>query len=344
VEKLNVAVVGAGLLGTRHVRVFSEQANAQVVAVVDVNVARAEAAAEKFGGQAYATLAAALAAQNIHAVSIATPDHLHHDLFVQALQAGKHVLVEKPLATTEAEARSMAQAAAQSNCTAMVNYSQRYVADHAWIKARIAAGEIGAPRMVISVKFDTAHVPTTMLGNWSARTSPLFFMSSHDLDLVHWFFESEPTDVVAHETRGTLQAQGIPVHDGINALVSYANGACANFHASWIHPNSYPLVADGTMQIIGSSGALTYNMRTRTAEMFNSVGGQSVVFTGAHTANEIGGKIAGAFVSSVQQFIACIRTGREPDTSPQRTLATTLVQCAAIDSVRERRAVAVRYP
>jgi predicted dehydrogenase len=333
-QPLNIAVVGAGLLGSRHARVFHERAEARLAAVVDVNVLRAQEIAQKWGAHAYASLDEALQHEAIDAVAIATPDHLHADLAIAAMRAGKHVFIEKPLATTTHEAHAITQTAKVQNVIAMVNYSQRFVSDHAWMKQRIAAGEIGRAQMILSVKFDTLSVPTGMIRGWADKTSPIFFMSSHDLDLAAWFLEANPTEVVAHETRGTLQAMGIDAVDGVNALIRFEGGVSANFHASWVHPNTYPKVADGFMQIIGSQGAITYNNRTRTAEMFNAAGGQSVSFTGPHTADEVNGKLTGAFVASIEHFLECIRVGCEPATSAQNTLRTTLAQTAIIESLR----------
>ncbi|MCW5850938.1 MAG: Gfo/Idh/MocA family oxidoreductase [Anaerolineae bacterium] len=338
--KLRVAVVGAGLLGTRHARVFYEQPDAETVAVVDVNGARAESLASKVGARTYTDLEAALNDTAVDAVAIATPDHLHSAPVLTALDAGKHVFVEKPLATTREDTEAIASRAAAGSPIVMVNYSQRFVTDHAWLKGVIERGEIGQPQMVISVKFDTVYVPTGMLG-WADQTSPIFFMSSHDLDLVHWFLGAEPTEVVAHEARGTLDKRGVAVHDGLNVLIQFAGGVSANFHSSWIHPSTYPRVADGTMQIIGSEGAVSYNMRTRTAELFNTRGGQTVEFSGPHTADEVGGKLTGAFTQSVRHFLDCVREGREPWTSPRRTLPTTLAQLAILDSLRLKQAVRV---
>ena len=338
---LNVAVIGAGLLGSRHARVFHEQPDARLAAVIDVDPRRAGEVAGRYGAAAYASLGEALLGTPIDAVSIATPDHLHHDLFVEALKAGKHALVEKPLATSAAEARSMVEAAAASGRVAMVNYSQRYVADHAWIRDRIEAGEIGAPRFVISVKFDTLSVPTGMIASWTARTSPIYFMSSHDLDLTHWMLKSDPIEVVARDVSGVLQGRGVDAADGLNALIRFGNGASANFHTSWIHPNTYPKIADGYIQFIGSEGAIFYNNRTRTAEIFNTRGGHKVEFTGPHTADEVGGKITGAFVSSLRHFIECIRDGREPDTSARRALPMALAQAAILESAKTGQPVAL---
>lgn len=330
--KLKVAVVGAGILGSRHARVFSEQPDTELVAIVDVDPARRQVA-ERYGGRFYEDLPAALAKENVDIVAVATPDHLHCEPVVTALKAGKHVFAEKPLATTVGDARAIVAATAKSGTVAMVNFSQRFVADHLWIKQAMDAGQIGKPQIAISVKFDTVYVPTGMIRSWSGQTSPLYFMSSHDLDLVYWFLRKHPVEVFAHEARGTLDAQGIPVHDGLNALIQFEDGISTNFHSSWIHPNTYPKVADGYIQIIGSEGALLYNARTRTVELFNSKGGQKVEFTGPHTADEVGGRITGAFTDSVRHFLACIADRREPQTSPRQTLAIAEAQAAVIESL-----------
>lgn len=342
-DSLNIAVVGAGLLGSRHARVFHEQPDCRVSAIVDVNAARAAEIAGRVGATAHASLAAALRQTPIDAVVVATPDHLHHDLFVEALAAGKHVLVEKPLATTAAEGRAMAAAAEASGKVAMVNFSQRYAPDYAWIQQRIAGGEIGAPRMVISVKFDTISVPTGMIAGWATRTTPIHFMSSHDLDLASWMLGADPVEVVARQTRGTLSGQGVDAVDGINALIAFANGASATFHSSWIHPNTYPKIADGYIQFIGAEGAIFYNNRTRVAELFNGRGGQRVEFTGPHTADEVGGRITGAFVTSLREFVDCIRAGREPATSARRALPVALAQAAIVDSAEAGKPLSVGH-
>lgn len=333
-SKIRIAVVGAGILGSRHARVFRELDESELVAVADIDAGRAQRAADANGARAFTELDQLLATVDVDAISIATPDHLHRDPVITALAAGKHVLLEKPLATTADDARAIVSAVEKSKCVAMVNFSQRYVSDHAWIKRRIVAGDIGAPKMIISVKFDTVSVPTGMIAGWSAKTSPIFFMSSHDLDMVQWYVGTNPVEVVAREVRGTLVAQGYDVQDGLNALITFQDGVGASFHSSWIHPNSYPRIADGYLQIIGTDGAIMYTNRTRAAEIFSSRGGEKVEFTGPHTADEVNGKITGAFVTSLAHFLACIRDGREAETSPRRALPITLAQAAAMDSVR----------
>ena len=98
-----------------------------MIAVVDLNTARAEQVAEAHGARAFTDYEAMLRSVDIDAVAVATPDHVHCAPVVAALRAGKHVFLEKPLATTAQDAREIVAAAASANVVAMVNFSQRYV-------------------------------------------------------------------------------------------------------------------------------------------------------------------------------------------------------------------------
>lgn len=338
---LRAGVIGTGLLGSRHARVWHELPDTELVAVCDLNAERAAFVAAQANAAVYTDYQKMLDEAHLDLVSVVTPDHLHLAPVLASLAANAHVLQEKPLATNAADSRAIVDAAANSDRTVMVNYSQRFVTDHAWLHDAVARGEIGTPRMVLSIKHDNISVPTGMIRGWSQGTSPIYFMTSHDLDLVHWFLKRDPVSVMAQETRGTLDALGVPVHDGLNALIQFDDNILANFHSSWIHPNTYPRLADGFMQIIGDNGALTYNNRTRTAELYNNLGGQKVEFTGPHTADIIDGKITGAFVTSLQHFLNAIRTHTEPDTSPRRVLPTALAQAAVMHALRTRESVQV---
>lgn len=185
-NKIGVGIIGAGLLGERHTRVYSEMPNTQVVAVADIRPEHGQQVAAKYGAQWYADYNQMLRDPAIQAVSVVTPDHAHRDPVVACLAAGKHVLTEKPIATTVEDACAMLTARGARQVF-MVNYSQRLLAEYAWIKRTIDAGLIGAPLMVQSLKHDRISVPTDMLKTWSGHSSPIFFMSSHDIDLIQWY-------------------------------------------------------------------------------------------------------------------------------------------------------------
>ncbi len=340
-NKLRVAVLGAGILGSRHARVFHEQADTEVVAVIDPNPERARSVAERVGAPAFERLGQVWDATELDALAIATPDHLHREAAVAALERGKHVLLEKPLATSLEDAEAITLAAKRSPAVAMVNFSQRYVTEYRWIRDVVRDGRLGEVRMVTTHKFDRIYVPTRMIG-WAAATSPIYFMSSHDLDLVHWYLGADPVEAMAQETRGVLQGRGIDVHDGLNALLRFDNGALANIHTSWILPDSYPNMADGFLQIIGSAGMLMLDNGRRRINAYFARGSVEQSFAGPHTADEIDGRIVGAFTDSIGEFLACIREGREPETSPRHAMPIARVQVAVIQSLREHGPIEIK--
>jgi predicted dehydrogenase len=322
---LRVIVVGAGILGRRHARVFNEIDGVRVVGVADHSIERAAAT----GNPAFASLDDALAAVECEVVSVATPDHLHREPVLTALRAGKHVLVEKPLATSVADARAMIAAAQDKKRVLQVNYSQRWVPEYAWIKQQIAAGAIGRPVMVQSSKQDTIHVPTRMI-SWAADTSPIWFMSSHDIDLVTWFLDDTADSVVAMEQRGVLDGLGVAVHDGVDAIVRYTGGATASFHSSWIHPNSYPSITVDHITVVGESGVIEFRSKGREVECYTRTGGTVMTFNGPQTANEVDGRLEGAFRNSLLTFLAAVAGGPEAPTSAARTQHVVEIQEAIL--------------
>lgn len=342
-SELRVAVVGAGILGRRHARVFHEIEDAQVVGVADPNPDRAAAAAAPSGCATYRGIDELLAAVECDVVAVATPDHLHASPVLASLAAGKHVLVEKPLATSLAEAHALVAEAERRGLLLQVNYSQRWVPEYAWMKERIDAGDIGAPVMALSSKQDTIHVPTCMI-SWAAATSPVWFMSSHDIDLVGWFLGARAVSVQAHERRGVLEAVGIDTHDGVDALVRYQTGATASFHSSWILPNSYPTITVDRICVVGETGVLEFQSAGRRVDLYDRRGGRSVSFTGPHTANEVDGRIEGAFRSSLLSFLDAARGGPEPPTTAARTVHVVEVQAAILEAVATGGTVPVGSP
>lgn len=332
-KQLSVGVIGAGILGRRHARVWHEQEETRLVAVVDVDAQRAASVASAYGATAGTDYGALLDNPEVEAVSVVTPDFLHCEPVIACLRAGKDVLVEKPLATDLDEARRMVAAAHDGGRILQVNFSQRFLAEYATIKEIISRGEIGTPVMVQSLKHDTVHVPTEML-TWASRTSPVYFMTSHDLDLIRWYLEAEPVSAMGLETAGVLERRGVAVHDGLQALVRFSSGAVVSFHTSWIHPDTYPAVADDHLEIVGTEGAVVYRSLKRELQVYTAKRAETITFSGPATATEVGGKLRGAFVDSLRLFLSGVRSRTQPMTAASDSLPAVACQVALLESAR----------
>lgn len=332
--RIGIAVVGAGLLGRRHARVWDEASDTELRAVVDVDERRAREVADAHAVGWATDTDRILADDSVHAVSVATPDHLHRDLVVDAVAAGKHVFVEKPLATTLADAEAIVAASRRHERVVQVNFSQRWLAPYAYLKRVIDDGEIGQPQLVVSVKRDRLSVPTKLI-SWASATSPVFFMTSHDLDLIRWYLGAEPVSVSAQETRGVLTAEGIAAADAVQALVRFDGGVSVSLSTGWIHPDTYPLVAEDRLEIVGSEGVVEYRSREGVVEVHTTTSARTVEFSGPATASEVDGRLRGAFVDSCHHFLDSLRQGRSPSTAAADSLTAVACQELILRSARE---------
>ena len=334
-DTLRIGVIGVGLLGERHARFWAQQPDVDLIAVADARPEHADAVAQKWGvPKSYASADDLIASERLDAVSIATPDFAHREPTVAALTAGIHVLVEKPLALTSEDARAMITAAEQSGRLLMVNHSMRWIPQFAHLKQAIQKGELGDVIAAHSVKADTVYVPTEML-SWAAGSTPAYFLTPHDLDLVRWWMDDEVAEVYAQAVGRVLRGRGIDTPDVVQASVRFRNGAIGTFESSWILPNTFPSLTDNYMHVIGSRGTVFFDRGRETTETFTEHG---VSYPKLSTVYEHNGRIYGSFRHALEHFTECVRSGSEPLTSATRVYGVV----SALEAIH--RSIASRQP
>ena len=220
------AVIGTGLWGKLHARVYAESHRARLAAVCDADPERAGQVGREFGADAYSDHRDMLARDDIDAVSIVTPDFAHTQLALDAIAAGKHVLVEKPLAMSVSECERIIDAAKKANVKLMVDFHNRWSPPFHKAKAAIDSGGIGSVRLVYFRLNDTVFVPTKML-SWAGKTTVEWFVGSHAVDTVRWLVGDEVGYVYAVAPRKILREQGIDTPDFYEAVLEFVNGAVA---------------------------------------------------------------------------------------------------------------------
>ncbi len=307
--QIGMAVIGAGIMGKLHARVYNQLPQCRLVAVADLNGERARSLAAELGGvDWYEDYAAMLADERIQAVSVATPDHLHRQPVIDCLQAGRHVLVEKPLATSLADCDAMMAAERATGKRLMVNYTHRWAPPYAVAKQRLTQGAMGQPVMAYARKNDTIYVPTEMCP-WLAQSSSADFLSSHDIDLVRWYFGLEAESVYARGVKRVLKARGIDIYDAIQALVTFRGGAIATFESSWIYPNTFPTATDSFIELVMEAGVIHLD---RKQEIVDACDAGAYTFPKVSINYEIDGRIEGAFRCCLEHFARCIQEDRPP--------------------------------
>jgi predicted dehydrogenase len=227
----------------------------------------------------------------------------------------------------------MIDAAARARRLLMVNHSMRWIPRFAALKRSAAAGELGEIVAAHSFKADTLYVPTGML-SWVARTTPAYFLTAHDLDLIRWFVDGEVEEVYAQSASRILRARGIDTPDVVQASVRFTTGCVAQFEASWILPDTFPMLTDDYMHIFGSKSAVFLNRGPEAQEVFDE---QRVRYPKLSTVYEHEGRIYGSFRHSLEHFAACVRSGEESLTSAARVYGVVAALEAIHRSLESRR-------
>jgi predicted dehydrogenase len=183
---------------------------------------------------------------------------VHREPVVTAATMGVHVLVEKPLALTTADAVVMRDAVAAAGVKAEVNFSNRWNPPFVSAKRSIEAGEIGRPLTVNSRLNNIISSPTKRLA-WSGQTTSAWYLLSHVLDLWRWLSGKRAVSVYANGVKDKLVSLGVTTYDYIHALVKYDDGTDGMYEAAWMLPDSLPSPTDFKFHVIGREGAIFIN-------------------------------------------------------------------------------------
>jgi predicted dehydrogenase len=241
-------------------------------------------------------------------VVVATPDSQHYEPTRAVLESGRHALVEKPFTTSTAEADELIRISRQAGKIIQVAFNHRWLSAYHQAKATIAGGEIGMPLAGYARKNDTIFVSTQHL-SWAGTTTPAWFLSSHDIDLMRWWLASEPVEARAWGRKEVLVAMGIPTYDIIQAQVKFASGAFVTFESAWIYPNTFPAIVESFMEVIGSAGHIHMD---RKCESFEVSTKEKFSYPKGFLNAEIFGRMRGAFPSCLEDFLFALLEGKEP--------------------------------
>lgn len=235
---LGLAIVGCGRISAAHLAAAAAVGDAvRVVATVDPDLAAARRAASPFGAAAVATLAEALAIRDVAAVLIASPNALHAAQAEAALRAGRHVLVEKPLAETGAQAQALADAAARRGLVLAAGHTYRHnAAVRTLVDSMAHWGALRAVSVSSCVFWDGPQAPW-----WAQRTADegliLSLFAPHALDFVQLAMGSD--DPLRVHVEGARWQSGWQAEDEAMILLAYPGGRMASVHISYNQPSVF---------------------------------------------------------------------------------------------------------
>jgi predicted dehydrogenase len=331
-KTLKVGIVGAGLWGANHSRVFTILPQTEVVAVCDTSRERAEAMAREAGGAAtYTNYEDLIADPAVEAVSIATPDFTHTPIIVAALGRNKHVLSEKPLATTLADAEAIAAAANSSSGKLMVDFHNRVNPAIVQVREAIASGEIGRPIHGYARLSNSMFVPLEML-SWASKSSALWFLGSHVIDVLRFVLGDEVMRVFSISRQGVLSGRGIETQDVHLSTVEFSKGTAVVMENSWILSPDNPMVFDFKLEFVGEKGQIQADPSHNGA--VRRLTGRGLKYSDLlGIAPTSGTRVGGFVLESIARFVDAVLDGAPLLADVEDGLATTRVLAAIERSV-----------
>jgi len=324
-RKLGIGVLGVGEMGRRHAEnVRRLVPEARLVAVADVAERRARQVAEELEIEhSYASLDEMAERKDIDAILIAAPDKFHAQAIRVAAAAGKHILCEKPLATTLDDANYALREVERANVRLQIGFMRRYDPAYAAAMKRIEAGEIGTPVIFKSVGRDKDE-PT--LAAYQSKVNGMLFYNNtiHDFDLARWLMQDEVSEVQAYTTT-TIRPEVAQFGDVVASVVNlrYIHGAIGNVESYVQAVYAY----DVRTEVVGSEGSIFIGSLQKTPATFLTKNGGTELL-----ADHFLSRFADAYLAEVQDFVHRVLTDQEPRVTGEDGLRSLQVAVAAENS------------
>jgi len=255
---LGIAIVGAGRIGALRARLAAGHPAVGFLAIADKEAARARDLAQKVGAAFHSgDNLQAMSRPEVDAVIVATSEGEHTAAVLQALERGKAVLVEKPIALELAEADRIVAEVARRNADLRVGYSRRYKERYLIAKEQVLQGRIGRIVGAAARVFNSRAQALAMLKRNPGAT-PVVDALTYYVDLVNWLLEgARVAEVFARGQKGVLKAAGYDTHDVSWAILTYGDGAVVNLGVSYALPEKYPALGHAArVEVLGTDGVM----------------------------------------------------------------------------------------
>lgn len=337
-EKIGVGVIGVGVFGDIHAKIYSENRLTKLVAVADVNEDRAKHIARKYGAKPFFSAEELLKDPNIKAVSIVVPDAYHKGPCIGAAESKKHILLEKPLATTVDDAVEIVEAARKNKVKLMVDFMVRWNPAFSMAKESVDSGEIGQVQYINIKLSNSFYVPTEML-SWADKSSVLWFLGSHTLDQLLWLVDSEISRVFCVSKSNVLVQRGVNTPDYFKSIIEFKNGVIADMENSWILPNTNPTLLEFKAEIVGSEGKIDVDAAQHGALKKANKG--KYYYPDVLGTPVIDGRMYGFAYAGINHFIECVVDDKEPNISPESSLEVTRILTKLEESAKKKQFIEV---
>ena len=330
---VDVSVIGLGFMGSRWARCIAEHAGARLRAVSDVREDLGRKTAEQWGCVYVADAEEAASDPGTHGVVVCTPEHLHVTPALAAIDAGKAVAIEKPLAHCADEARRIAGRAGERDVPVLVGHILRFEPRYAAVARSVDAGEIGAVQSVRHARVGLVSDQQILQG----RTSIALYYGVHEFDLARWY-AGEITSIYARRSTGVLQSKGFDVEDLYSVVMGFESGAHGTATLGWSLPPSGHGWGISGVTVFGENGVLLVDQGNLgfAKGREDGPGTDDVMYSPV-----VHERMRGAMATEVDHFVRCVSGDAEPLVGAADGVAAVEVGLAMERSAERGEAVAL---
>ena len=318
---VKVAIIGAGGIAHRHVETLQKIEQAEIIGIQDIKKEKAKSLASQCGAQVFEKMEDSL--KEVDAVYILTPPSTHREIAVKAMDAGKHVICEKPIAITLEDAEIMIDKAKANNVKLFITFNMRFRKSYKRLKEIVDSGKLGD-----MITFWNQRMARGLPESYNWRTDPELLCGitieslSHDIDLVRWI----GSDIV--DVRGRIFASNPEISDmddNSQVMLTLENGATANIHVSW---SSY--FSKNSRGVVGTRG--TVNLEGKGMWDCKSFQWQTENDEEPIIENIEDSLDEHSYLKENEHFIECIEKDREPNITGKDGLEVLKISHAILKS------------
>ncbi|MBI4875444.1 MAG: Gfo/Idh/MocA family oxidoreductase [Acidobacteria bacterium] len=330
---MKIGLIGLGFMGSTHLKALQKITGAELVAVssddpralggdlshIQGNLGGPGERLDFSNLRQYSDAYEAARDPEAEAVDLCLPTHLHAGVALEALRSGKHVLVEKPMALTRAEADGMIEEADKAGRILMVAQVLRFYPAYVALREALRSGKLGAVRSALLRRRCAAPAWSVWMGDAARSGGGVFDLLIHDIDMcLHLFGAPEAVSASGHEDL----PRGI---DFVLAELHYPGIGTVAVTGGWHHPKSYPFSMEYT--VTGDDATAEYSSAGRPPALFKADG----------TSEALVEPEADGYQAEIEYFIECCRTGVKPALCPPEESAASVQLARLILEARERK-------
>ena len=313
-KQTNVGVIGVGSMGYNHVRIYSELENANLVAISDMVRGTLDKVSKEFNTVGYVDYDNILQIDDIEVVNICVPTVFHHDVVMRAIEAGKNVLVEKPIASKLNEAEEMIKAAEDAGVTLATGHVERFNPAVRVAKKLIDEGAIG----------EVVTANSKRLGPFPPRIRDVgvaIDLAIHDIDIFNYLFNSRANTVFANMSS---KLKNCEFEDHAEIMTKYDSGVLSILETNWLTPYKKP-----QLNISWIYGIISVDYGNQTVTLFKE----------NNQVEDIKVENKEPLKEELRSFVDCVQNNTPPEVSGKDGYEALRIVDAAMTSSKDKRLV-----